>query len=67
LRTEKFNTKGGLKKRVEFDVQDVSSTGKAYELDGAGNVQVIQVHGARAVYRLNQATGNYELVTLFPK
>lgn len=67
LQTEKTNSKGGLKKKVDFDVLGASNTGKAYELDPLGNVLTSQVQGARAAYRLDAATGQYELITLFPK
>ncbi|MGI4735330.1 MAG: type VI secretion system tube protein TssD [Janthinobacterium lividum] len=67
LPTEQINSKGGLKKKVDFDVLGTTNTGKAYELDPLGNVLTIPVQGARAAYRLNAATGQYELITLFPK
>ena len=67
LQTEKINSKGGLKKKVDFDVLGTANTGTAYELDPAGNVLTTQVQGARAAYRLNATTGQYELITLFPK
>ena len=67
LQTEKINSKKRLKKKADFDVLGTSNTGKAYELDSLGNVTVTKVHGARAAYRLDEATGKYKLITLFPK
>lgn len=67
LQTEKFNTRGGLKRKVDFDVTGATHTGTSYELDATGNMVPHPTQGAKAVYRLNPTTNDYELVTLFPK
>ncbi|KFF01722.1 hypothetical protein [Chryseobacterium luteum] len=65
LQTEKINSKGGLKKKVEIKNEPFNG-GTSYTLDANGNLISSPTSYYTAIYKLNPTTGQYELITLYP-
>ena len=65
LQTEKYNSKGGLKKKVEIKNVPFEG-GTSYTLDANGNLVYTPTKYYTAIYKLNPVTGNYDLITLYP-
>ena len=67
LETEKINTRGGLKKKVEIKKEPLQNAGISYSLDVNGNLVETTVESYTAVFRLDQSNNTYKLITLFPE
>ncbi len=67
LEVEKFNSRGGLKIRVELRAKPMRGAGVGYSLDPNGFLILSQLDSCTAVFALDTASGQYHLVTMFPE
>lgn len=67
LETEKINTRGGLKRKVELKRIPLPDCGINYKLDDAGNLVQSKIDSYTAIFRLDPSTGTYSLITQFPQ
>jgi len=67
LESEKINSKGGLKKKVEIKRQTLSNSGISYSLDANGKIVKVITNSYTAVFVLDPTNNTYKLVTLFPE